>query len=444
MFPSKYNILEKLNSPVENYNFILLNSFTGSIDYIDEATAKKILSNNIDDINVSDYLICRGYYYNEIDEEFNKVQALSNFVIDKNPKKKPKIILLTTYSCNYNCHYCYQNNIDRNNRYISEDQIHTIYEYIRNKEISEIDLIGGEPLLNNDKSYNSIKEILKLSYQNKISVRIITNGSYLDHYIGIFKKYPSIKFVQITIDGPIDDKKNARDNKQIYRNAKLALDSGIKVACRINIDINTLQKLNLIFNEFEKYKLMEHTSFRPYVSPIHNHDCDEIENFVSEFEILKEYLNQKKCNNFDMLSDKNFIITEYLSNTKIDGQAKSPRFYRCEANANQLVFDPFGFIYPCIEAAGTNKHNIGSFDSEVKFNIENLKMWREKRIVTNQNECINCPACFICGGDCSWSYFNTEKSVKKIMCQDIIKSISFYLQEEGHKLHNTSCIPGRI
>lgn len=118
-------------------------------------------------------------------------------------------------------------------------------------------------------------------------------------------------------------------------------------------------------------------------------------------------------------------------------KANTPRFYRCEANTNQVVFDPCGMIYPCIEAAGNKNFRIGEYNESVNFDDELVDKWRKKRFVINQKDCLYCPACFICGGNCSWSMFNVSIDVKKSMCDDILKSISFFLQEEGHKITAT-------
>jgi uncharacterized protein len=438
MITSKYNIIEKLKHPVDNFGYILVNSLTGSMDFITEEIKQEIEKNELNGAETTEYLVERGYACKNEKEEFEKIKILSDYTYKKSKNKVPKVILLLTYLCNYNCEYCYQKNLRREKRYITEQQINTIFNYLEDNNVHEIDLIGGEPLLDNEISFSLVTSILKFSTEKKIKVKIITNGSNLTKYVPVFRNYPCIKFVQVTIDGPDEYEKNCRNNLRIYKGIKLALENNIRVAARVNISSENTEFLHKIYNSFLEWGFLNYTKmFYSYISPIHNHCCEKVEEIIHETEILKSYLQEKNKGSLSFFSDKNFIITEYMKSVFETKKANTPRFYRCEANTNQIVFDPYGMIYPCIEAAGDKNHRIGEYNEAIIFNDDRVEKWRKKRFVVNQDDCLNCPACFICGGNCSWSVLNVSKDVKKAMCDDILNSIRFFLQEEGHRIITT-------
>ncbi len=113
----------------------------------------------------------------------------------------------------------------------------------------------------------------------------------------------------------------------------------------------------------------------------------------------------------------NFLSYQYLKNPLTTKSFTFPRYYRCEANVNQLVFDPEGLLYTCIEAAGHNEYSVGRYFPDFQIKSKRLKIWHEDRNVINLGACLECEICFICGGNCAWGAFNISEDLKKTPMQ---------------------------
>ena len=72
---------------------------------------------------------------------------------------------------------------------------------IQKKEISTIELFGGEPLLK--RTRNLVSKILRFSHEQNITISIITNGVMAKDFIDILMPVrKNIEMLQITLDGP--------------------------------------------------------------------------------------------------------------------------------------------------------------------------------------------------------------------------------------------------
>ncbi|CBZ03433.1 putative 7-carboxy-7-deazaguanine synthase QueE [Clostridium botulinum] len=159
-------------------------------------------------------------------------------------------IFIRFAGCNLNCSYCdtlWANEKDVPYEVLSSKDI---YEYIKSKEVKNVTLTGGEPLLQ-----KGIMELLKLLSKDKeLYVEIETNGSILlDEFLNI-ENSPSF-----TMDYklPLSNMENkmALDNfKYLTKKDTVKFVSG---------SIEDLEKAREIIN---KYNLVDKTSV--YISPV--------------------------------------------------------------------------------------------------------------------------------------------------------------------------------
>ena len=147
---SKYNVFVDLNKE----NYLLVNTFTGSIFNVDKETKTKITKNQINKFNqdeINDYLI-HGII---IEDNIDELKFLS-YVYNKSKftSKVLSLTLLLTMDCNFRCTYCFQGINKENASSLNELNRDKIYKFItnsftenRNLEILSLMLFGGEPLL---------------------------------------------------------------------------------------------------------------------------------------------------------------------------------------------------------------------------------------------------------------------------------------------------------
>ncbi|MFA6650415.1 MAG: radical SAM protein, partial [archaeon] len=115
------------------------------------------------------------------------------------------INLVTTYSCNLNCNYCFEGQ-NKDKRIIKDiSKYNEIWKYILPKITNpfSIAFFGGEPTLNKDSIYfftNKIREYSKKK-KTKYYLKMITNGTLIDKDFVNFFKPNEFSHIQLTFDG---------------------------------------------------------------------------------------------------------------------------------------------------------------------------------------------------------------------------------------------------
>ena len=129
------------------------------------------------------------------------------------------IFLSMTSDCNLSCPYCYQDyrKETQYKRYISEDKINTLCDFIKNSDVRELSIVyfGGEPTINEDVLLYAMRKINSLEGV-KVGNTLITNGYAVSkNLIDAIKQYGSF-LLQITFDG----------NKMLHDSIRVTSDRG--------------------------------------------------------------------------------------------------------------------------------------------------------------------------------------------------------------------------
>lgn len=173
--------------------------------------------------------------------------------------------ILPTTDCNARCFYCFEAKSQKIT--MSDETANRVIEYIdmsHCKESKELDIswFGGEPLYNQ----NAIDIICMGLKEKSISYRsfMISNGYLFDkHTIEKAKELWNLHKVQITLDGTekIYNRVKAYKNKdknayeRVLNNIDDLLDSGMKVAIRLNIDAYNMKDVKLLVHKLAyRYK----------------------------------------------------------------------------------------------------------------------------------------------------------------------------------------------
>ena len=368
---SSYMIPVKLEK--EDDKYMLIHGYTGAMDIVgkdlvDYLNSKSTIKEETFPYSktVLDKLIKRKYVTskNRI-EEYEYVQKLA-FVLRRRALIR-NFTILVTYNCNFQCPYCFEKDLIQksNNDFkyaISSEMVDRIFNAIDtiepNKQLrnNTISLFGGEPLLEENK--NIVKYILTEGNKRGFSFTATTNGYDIDKYKE-FLNENQIKGIQITIDGT----KEIHDLRRIHavysssfdriiENIQLALNQGVYVRVRINVDNENVDTIRNLYVYFKENRFFSYKSFSAYVvlisgdlnfNPISYNNKDNIHSDV-------EYIKMFTSDSFPMEYETGLYKNVYNAMMQKKPLSLSPM--HCTALGGSFVFDPFGYIYSCLEMVG--------------------------------------------------------------------------------------------
>lgn len=171
------------------------------------------------------------------------------------------LVLVPTFTCNFKCPYCYENNLPKNT--MSEVIIDRIISFIKRKNQTQIDLCwhGGEPLL----AFDKIKLFLdKIEKEHDLSLRfhaMVSNGYLLDDEKCKILHDHRLNQIQITIDGNRATHDMSRVHKSGYPTYDIILgniDNIFKtmpechVVIRVNLHEHNKQSFPSLYKELQE------------------------------------------------------------------------------------------------------------------------------------------------------------------------------------------------
>jgi radical SAM protein with 4Fe4S-binding SPASM domain len=264
---------------------------------------------------------------------------------------------------------------------------------VKNMGTSEIDILGGEPML-----IPWIKDFIVYALGTGFSINISTNGSFP----GIVSELAAIDTHDLTIGFSIlgfektHNRLTMSDNfSKAIKGIRTALASGkdpIVKSALTRDNFHEIHDLVLYLSELgiKKYYLLHEDLI----------GSKEQTSFFSFPQFWQFYTNLKKLTEglveIDFVAASGFCTTK----TKLRG--------RCNAGLTKIAVMPDGSAFPCNLFAGFNDFYLGNI---LKDNIENiweneiLRFFRDvdHKNMCKKNECIHCLACR--GGCPAHSYF---------------------------------------
>lgn len=330
-----------------------------------------------------------------------------------------------TFACNFACPYCYENAKDGLMQQDVMDAICKEVEKAAEKKKSiHVTWYGGEPLL----AKNIIWELSEkfIAYAEKFDVNysamIVTNGYLLDdETIENFVKY-KINRAQITIDGPADIHNSRRKLKNsskptfdvILNNAKKALNAGIKIAIRINVDKTNENRVNELLDTLLDYGLKDACVYLGHVQASTEYcqsisgDCLTTEDYAMKYVDFEKTLIKKGFN------------PKYY-----------PRYPKAKSNycgadsISSKVIAPDGSLYKCWHDLSDPNMSVGNIKDLTDVSDQNI-MNQVKYMLFDplkKEECKACNVLPLCMGGCptvsnkvscqSWKYSLIETLKQK-------------------------------
>ncbi len=213
-----------------------------------------------------------------IDEEIDELVLLQSFrkEVIKSNKKIADIIVAPTMDCNARCYYCFEHGChhEKMNQETADQFVKFIKENWNEEKIS-INWFGGEPLIATDVIDYIVAGLIneRINFISKIT----TNGLALTESViakclnswnvnkiqismdALGEEYNKIKnYIDTSYESPFD---------QVIENVFNALESGLKIRIRININPNNLVK-GFELMEFLQRKFSSYSNFSAYYAVI--------------------------------------------------------------------------------------------------------------------------------------------------------------------------------
>jgi len=331
-----------------------------------------------------------------------------------------EVTLLTTYSCNFRCVYCFEESVKDNvflSKETGEAAVKWLIKTAEKRGFKRLFLVyyGGEPLLNPEPIYDISCRLTEWSQNNGtgFGFGIITNGSLVT--AGLIDKLLTVglKEIRITLDGDRDahnQKRPFSDGRPsfdlIINNIKSVIDK-VAVGVTGNFDRQNFESIPRLLDYLEKEGLLhklqkvDFAPISPRLGPKSNPGAIELGeclSFLDKDGLFKEVLAIKK-----ELMRRGVKINTGLA-----------------INACALIMqdggvtiDPKGAIYKCNALLGYPEFSIGNVREE-EFNgryldFLNIDAW---------NKCPqDCPYVPMCQGGCRFFSYLEKKNFTDLSCK---------------------------
>jgi uncharacterized protein len=359
-------------------------------------------------------------------------------------RQMPGYVFMPTYNCNLRCGYCYQNHLRTNPLYQHVlktmpfsivDRIFKSMKHIENLHGFEEDggsrarnvgFFGGEPLLASSRPIveNIIQRTVDLG---SASFWAISNATELDAYEELLSP-EKISSIQVTLDGPAiehDKRRVYADGsgsfEKIAQNITMALDRGVAIQVRMNVDRNNISQLPALAEEILSRGWDKYPQFTAYSAPIRKFGENVDQSTTMDSGELTLLMNRLE-NEFPIISVINAPddgIKQEAFSLFENPQNAVPRLREaaCGAHAGTYMFDAFASIFVCWEHVGELNARIGYIrdDGELELNADLTAMWRGRTVASNA-VCRQCRYALYCGGGCAASALAKSGTIHSNFC----------------------------
>lgn len=366
----------------------------------------------------------RGYLTEKSpSEEHSLVERLAADIKRQHSRRTPGYVIMPTYGCNLRCPYCFQDQIraDPSRRAMLNvmdramvDRLFAAFPAIEKKHGIEADelkkrtftFFGGEPFL--EKSRPIIQYFIeKAKDLSEVVFSSVSNCTEIHHYRDLLGP-DGIASIQVTFDGPPNEHDQRRIHadgsgsfEQIADNVDMALECGVRVSARINVDRNNVSLLPELAEAFVKRGWNKHENFSANAAAIHGDgNRSQLLNSWQVHQRLDGLFTQGKAR---FIGPPNGVWKNTLRSVwkNRSGPFNTLRASFCAAHTKMYVFDALGRIFACWERTGDDQEAIGRIDSDgnPSFRDDVEEMWRSRSVTSNET-CKTCRFALICGGGC--------------------------------------------
>jgi len=374
----------------------------------------------------------RGYLTRlTLEEEENLFGRMATKMHEQRLKQMPSYIIMPTYDCNLRCSYCFQDHMRTDSRFrhllrtMSADIVDQVFSSMTRIEALHgleedcpqgrhrtIGLFGGEPLLAANRPI--IEYILKKAQEvGTASFWAVSNATELDAYEDLLSK-DRIGNVQITLDGPAAE----HDKRRIYvdgsgsfarigRNITMALNRGVGISVRMNVDRNNISQLPELAEVIHSNGWDQYPNFSAYTSPIRamNENVAKSTTMSTPELSVAQVDMAKQFPQVAIFARPDISIKQDARQIFHNGGGNHmPTLHEsfCSAHSGMYIFDAFADIYVCWDKTGDASTRFGhiSENGAVDFDAQQIQLWRSRTVASNP-VCRKCRYALHCGGGCA-------------------------------------------
>ena len=374
---------------------------------------------------------CTALSYEEVEEILQEYTALKKQgLIDREEQEAPEVrggsaikslCLHVAHDCNLRCKYCFASTGDFHGARmlmpfsVGKAAIDFLMERSGSRKHLEVDLFGGEPLMNFDvcKQIVAYGREQEKRFGKKINFTMTTNCVALNDE-SIYFINREMHNVVISLDG----RKEIHDALRPTVNGKGSYDVILEKAKRLVADRGdkehyirgTFTRNNLDFSEDVKALLDEgfrQLSLEPVVLPAESPYSileTHLERVFAEYDKLADYyLHERKHGRW-------FNFFHFMIDME-GGPCLRKRISGCGAGTEYAAITPDGDIYPCHQFVGIPEWLLGNvctgaFDTEKQSAFEGCN-------VRTKEACRKCWAKYYCSGGCAANAFLYNGDIHK-------------------------------
>lgn len=372
----------------------------------------------------------RGYLTAKSQEEEETLFAkLAEGLHERNRRYQPGYVILPTYSCNLRCPYCFQHHMRTETAYrhllrtMAPEVIDRIFAALpaiearhgldpEGKRPRTFLFFGGEPLL--AESRPTVEHVIRRGRELEgANFSAISNATELDAYRDLLGP-GKIASLQVTLDGPAAE----HDLRRVYAdgagsfariadNITMALDLGVRISLRMNVDRTNVDWLPQLVDEIAALGWTSHPKFSFYLAPVHAAGAiaGESGTTYNTWELRRQLRAlQQEHAPAGFVGHSDDTLHRRLRKLFEQRENPAPGFKTgfCGAQSVMYIFDAFGDIYACWEHTGDPRVRVGyvSEQGEPVMADEQERIWRSRSVLSNA-ACRRCRFAFYCGGGCA-------------------------------------------
>ena len=414
--------------------YAVYNSLIFEPVFVDHGELNNIINGSVTD-EVRSTLLKKGIYI-LADEADILAEDRTRKEIHSHVRKVKILYLIVSTGCNLACRYCFieNNPLSTCNYSIMSKEtakiaIDKFFAQADLKEQVDVIFYGGEPLTHWETVKFSISYI-RAEYGNDINISIVSNGTLVNQSIACFLAKENVG-IGISIDGP----KIINDSNRIFRNKKDsvydAVLDGIKLLkanhCKIGLSITVTREV--LDN---KDLVLEWIGQLGVASVFWNlfHFSSSLVDWETYYEKMAEFI----LDSHEVLEASG--VTDARMQDLLELFSKSIfRYESCGAlGLNQITITPNGDVCVCQGDSRDNSKVAGNIISNSIDDIINSELaskW-ENLLTIDRNECLECPALFVCGGGCpahAEVLFGNRHCIDKPACIFYKKYLSWVLKK---------------
>ncbi|MBU7034523.1 MAG: radical SAM protein [Theionarchaea archaeon] len=437
---SSHNVVIPLSSEItasEDPLYLICNPLSGKVAILEEKEYSTLASFPCG--TPSTLSLLKEYGFITSLTELEEKELLMEKYNAQKASGEPTASISVTYQCNMRCTYCWTDHLLSRgakwmNAVIDEKTVNAAFHAIENipelEGVTLLSLYGGEPFL--PSTLSIVQYILDHGDKKDYTFHANTNGYFLEQFVPLLSSH-EVTGLGVTLDGckeVHDQRRRKKDGSgtfdNIVRGIEEALDAGIRIGVRVNVDEDNLSHLPKFAEWITSHGWAHRDNITFSIALVLEGKGMSSPSFLSYTEMARRILDlrEKEPRVFEvMLYEWTYMKKGFLSHALTTGEDIVPRPFYCSAHCKGFGFDLFGDIYSCPRAVGDTEFSIGRFVPQLEFN-EKYHQWFNRDVLSIP-ECRECELALLCGGGCAYRAYLEHGDIYRADCDNYKAFVSY-------------------